>query len=147
MGTSERTVDLIRTGKARFTATNVRGGTIEVGDGVDNDAFTPVELLLVALAGCSGLDLDAILGKRAEFESFAINSRGDKVRDDEGNHLINLEVAFDARFPDGEAGDSARDFLPTAMAKSHDWLCTVSRTVQAGAPVEFKTVEFGAAQQ
>ena len=141
MGNPERSIDLARTGKARFTASNERGGTIEVGDGVDNDAFTPVELLLVALGACSGLDLDAILGKRAEFESFTINSRGDKVRDDQGNHLINLQVTFDARFPEGEAGDSARDFLPTAMAKSHDWLCTVSRTVQAGAPVEFAAVQ------
>jgi uncharacterized OsmC-like protein len=139
MGNPERSVDLVRTGKARFTATNERGGTIEVGDGGDSTAFTPVELLLVALAGCSGLDLDAILGKRSEFESFTINSRGDKVRDDQGNHLINLQVTFDAHFPEGEAGDAARDFLPTAMAKSHDWLCTVSRTVQAGAPVDFRT--------
>jgi len=140
MGNPERTVDLVHTGKARFTATNVRGGTIEIGDGVDNDAFTPVELLLTALAGCAGLDLDAILGKRAEFESFAINSRGDKVRDDEGNHLVNLQVTFHAQFAEGEAGDAAREFLPKAMAKSHDWLCTVTRTVELGPPVEFRSV-------
>lgn len=140
MANPERTVDLVRTGKARFTATNVRGGTIEIGDGVENEAFTPVELLLAALAGCSGLDLDAILGKRAEFTSFSINSRGDKIRDDEGNHLVNLQVTFDAEFPEDETGDAARDFLPQAMAKSHDWLCTVTRTVELGPPVEFRSV-------
>jgi len=140
MGNPERTVDLVHTGKAQFTATNVRGGTIQVGDGVDSDAFTPVELLLTALGGCAGLDLDAILGKRAAFESFTINSRGDKVRDDEGNHLINLQVTFDAQFPEGEEGDAARDFLPKAMAKSHDWLCTVTRTVELGPSVEFRSV-------
>jgi putative redox protein len=140
MGNPERTVDLTRTGKAQFTATNVRGGTITIGDGIDNDAFTPVELLLAALGGCSGLDLDAILGKRAEFLSFAVNARGDKVRDDEGNHLVNLQVTFNAEFPESEAGDAARDFLPTAMDKSHDWLCTVARTVHLGAPVEFRSV-------
>jgi len=138
MGNPERTVDLVRTGKARFTATNVRGGTIEIGDGVDNDAFTPIELLLAALGGCSGLDLDAILGKRSEFLSFEINSRGDKVRDDNGNHLVNLQLTFDATFPEDEAGQAARDFQPTAMAKSRDRLCTVSRTVHLGAPVEFR---------
>lgn len=141
MGNPERSVDLVRTGKGRFIATNERGGTIEFGDGVESNAFTPVELLLAALGGCSGLDLDAILGKRAEFESFAINARGDKVRDDQGNHLVNLQVSFDARFPEGEAGDAARDFLPDAMAKSRDWLCTVSRTIQIGAPVEFTAVQ------
>lgn len=134
---TERTVDLVRTGKARFTATNVRGGTVEMGDG-DDGVFTPVELLLAALAGCSGLDIDAILGKRSEFEFFGINARADKIRDDDGNHLVNIQVTFDAEFPEGAEGQSARDFLPTAMAKSRDRLCTVSRTVQLGAPVEFR---------
>ena len=134
---TERTVDLVRTGKARFTATNVRGGTVEMGDG-DDGVFTPVELLLAALAGCSGLDIDAILGKRSEFEFFGINARADKIRDDDGNHLVNIQVTFDAEFPEGAEGQAARDFLPTAMAKSRDRLCTVSRTVQLGAPVEFR---------
>jgi putative redox protein len=135
---SERTVDLVRSGEARFTATNVRGGTIEIGDGVESDLFTPIELLLAALAGCSGLDVDAILSKRSEFEFFGINARADKVRDDDGNHLVNIQVTFDAEFPEGEAGQSARDFLPKAMAKSHDRICTVSRTVQLGAPVDYR---------
>jgi uncharacterized OsmC-like protein len=137
MENPERTVDLVRTGKARFTATNVRGGTIEIGDGVD-DAFTPIELLLAALAGCSGLDVDAILGKRSEFEFFGVNARADKVRDDDGNHLVNIQLTFDAEFPEGEGGQAARDFLPSAMAKSRDRICTVSRTVQLGAPVEYR---------
>ena len=138
MGNPERTVDIVRTGKARFTATNVRGGTIEIGDGVDDDTFTPIELLLAALAGCSGLDVDAILGKRSEFEFLGVNVRADKVRDDDGNHLVNIQLTFDAEFPEGDAGQRARDFLPTAMAKSRDRLCTVSRTVQLGAPVEYR---------
>ena len=140
MGDPERSVDLVRTAKASFMATNVRGGTITIGDGSD-DSFTPVELLLTALAGCSGLDLDAIHGKRSEFDSFTVHARGDKVRDDSGNHLTCVQVTFDARFPAGEEGEAARDFLPTAMAKSHDWLCTVSRTVQLGTPVEFSSVK------
>lgn len=138
MGNPERTVDLVRTGKARFTATNVRGGTITMGDGVDDDAFTPIELLLAALAGCSGLDIDAILGKRSDFEFFGINARADKVRDENGNHLVNIQLTFDTEFPEGEAGQAARDFLPNAMAKSRDRICTVSRTVQLGAPVEYR---------
>ncbi len=134
---TERTVDLVRTGKARFTATNVRGGTVEMGDG-DDGVFTPVELLLAALAGCSGLDIDAILGKRSEFTFFGLNARADKIRDDNGNHLVNIQVTFDSEFPEDEGGQAARDFLPKAMAKSHDRLCTVSRTVELGEPVEFR---------
>lgn len=136
MTESERIVTLERTGPEAFIVRNARGHSIEIG--VGENGFTPIELLLAALGGCSGLDLDAILGKRSEFTSFTIESRGDKVRDDQGNHLINLQVTFDAQFPDDEGGDAAREFLPKAMAKSRDWLCTVARTVQLGEPVEFR---------
>ncbi len=130
-----RSVSLTRTTAGRYAATNVRGGTITVGSG-DDDVFTPVELLLAALAGCSAIDVDGITGKRAEPEVFDVLTSGDKVRDDDGSHLVNLRISFDLRFPDGEAGDAARGVLDHAIELSHDRLCTVSRTVQLPTPVE-----------
>jgi uncharacterized OsmC-like protein len=127
-------VELTRQRKARYVATNRRGGTIEVGEG-DDSTFTPVELLLVAIAACSAMDVDYIVGKRAEAESGALRSSARKVRDGLGNHLVDLEVTFDLRYPKGEAGDSARAALPTAIQRSNDRLCTVSRTVQIGTPI------------
>jgi putative redox protein len=44
-------------------------------------------------------------------------------------------MTFRVRFPDGEAGDRARALLPDAAKKSHDRLCTVSRTVELGTPI------------
>jgi hypothetical protein len=44
-------------------------------------------------------------------------------------------VTFRIRFPDGEQGDKARTLLPDAIKKSHDRLCTVSRTVELGTPI------------
>ncbi len=44
-----RYVELTRQRKARYAATSRRGATIEVGEG-DDTTFTPVELLLTALA-------------------------------------------------------------------------------------------------
>jgi hypothetical protein len=38
-------------------------------------------------------------------------------------------------FPAGEQGDQARKLLPDAVRKSHDRLCTVSRTVELGTPI------------
>jgi putative redox protein len=131
---TRRSVELTRQGKARYVATNRRGGTIEVGEG-DDPAFTPVELLLVAIAACSAMDVDYIVGKRAEAESGTLRSSARKVRDALGNHLVDLEVTFDLRYPEGAAGDSARAALPTAIQRSNDRLCTVSRTVQIGTPV------------
>jgi putative redox protein len=44
-------------------------------------------------------------------------------------------ITFRVSFPDGEAGDRARVVLPDAVQKSHDRLCTVSRTIELGTPI------------
>ncbi len=129
-----RYVELTRRGKAQYVATNRRGGTLVVGEG-DEDVFSPVELLLTAIAACTAMDVDYIVGKRAEADSGQIRSSARKVRDELGSHLVDLEVTFDLRYPEGEAGDAARAVLPRALQRSNDRLCTVSRTVQIGTPV------------
>ena len=81
-----RTVDLTIMGEGRFKATNVRGGVLPIGQGDDPD-FTPVELLLAALAGCGAADLEWVTAKRAPFSAFAARAEGHKVRDETGSHL------------------------------------------------------------
>lgn len=127
-------VELSRIGRSRYKATNGRGGVMVLGAGSDPD-FTPVEALLAAIAGCSAIDVDLITGKRAQPIAFNVRSEGDKVRDDDGNHLSNLRITFTVEFPNGEGGDAARAVLDRAIQQSHDRLCTVSRTVQLGSPV------------
>ena len=139
---AHRSVTLTRTGPSTFEARNVRGGTMPVGSGgEDPDLFSPVELLLVGIAGCSGIDVDLLTSRLAEPESFEVSASGDKVRDGDGNHMGPITVTVSVTFPAGEAGDAARDRLPDAVAKSRDRLCTVSRTVQLPTTV---TYELGA---
>ena len=97
-------------------------------------------MLLAAIAGCSAIDVDLIAGKRATAESFRVTASGDKVRDEQGNHLVNLSVTFDVTFPEGEAGDAARGVMPRALEQTRDRLCSVSRTVALGEPVAFEQV-------
>ena len=125
---SLRHVSLTRTGPASFRATNVRGGRIEVDAG-NGDNFSPVELLLVAMGACSGLDVDALTSRRAEPSTFDVAVQGDKLRDDNGNHMDNIVISFKVSFPEGPQGDAARAVLPDAVQRSHDRLCTVTRTV------------------
>lgn len=132
---SLRSVELTRIGEHRFKAINQRGGVLPIGEGDDPD-FTPVELLLAAIAGCSAIDVDYITGKRSEPEGFDVHVEGEKVRDEQGNHLTNLRVVFDVSFPEGERGDAARGVLQSAIEKSRDRICTVSRTVVLPTPVE-----------
>ncbi|GAB6987191.1 OsmC family protein [Nocardioides pyridinolyticus] len=131
-----RSVDLTKIGEGRFKATNARGGVLPVGSGDDPD-FTPVELLLAAIAGCSAIDVDLITRKRADATTFELVATGENVRDEQGNHLVDLRLTFEVRFPEGEAGDRAREALPRSIAQSRDRLCTVGRTVQLGAPIEY----------
>jgi putative redox protein len=130
-----RSVSLQRLAKGRYRATNKHGDTLVVGEGGDG-TFSPVELLLTAMAACSAIDVDYIVGKRAEPVSFRLRSEGTKVRDDGGNHLTDIVITFDAEFEKSDAGKAAEDVFPRAVSQSHERLCTVTRTVVLGAPVE-----------
>ena len=136
---TERSIELTRLGKGHYEATNPRGARLVFGTGQD-DLFSPVELLLAAVAGCSAVDVDFITVKRAEPDRFQVTMRADKVRDENGNRLTNLELSFDVGFPEGESGDAARSVLPEAVRRSHDRLCTVSRTVELPTPVAVRVV-------
>ena len=133
-----RSVDLEKVGEHRYKAVNARGGVLTLGHGDDPD-FTPVELLLAALAGCGAIDIDFITGKRAPFETFAARAEGRKVRDEGGNHLVGLTVTYDVTFPAGEGGDAARSVLESAIQRSQDRLCTVGRTITLGDEVRYRS--------
>jgi uncharacterized OsmC-like protein len=134
--TNERTVDLSRIGERRFEVTNARGGRLVLGEGADAD-FTPVELLLAAVAGCSAIDVDHLTTRRAEPDAFDVRVSAEKLSDELGNHLGPVTARFALAFPEGPDGDRARDVLPAAVARSRDRLCTVSRTVQLPTEVRF----------
>lgn len=129
-----RQVELTRLRKARFVARNERGGELEFGEG-DDAAFSPVELMLAAVAGCAAIDVDYITAKRAEADRFEVAISAEKVRDEHGNHLAGITVRFHVSFPDTEGGLAAENVLPSAVQRSHDRLCTVSRTVELGTEV------------
>lgn len=132
-----RSVELTRIGPARFKATNARGGETFMGTGGEDPDFTPVELLLAAIAGCSALDVEAITHKRTTSTTYGVHAEGAKVRDEQGNHLVGIRVSFDVAFPEGPEGDAARARVQGAIEMSRDRLCTVSRTVQLGEDVVY----------
>ncbi len=132
--TKHRTLAVERVAPGRFAAVNARGGKISFGTG-DNEEFTPTELLLIAIGGCTAIDVDALTARRAEPDGFQIVVDADKVRDEGGNHLANIEITYRISFPAGADGDKARAVLPDAVRQSHDRLCTVGRTVELPTPI------------
>ncbi|MER7971703.1 OsmC family protein [Streptomyces sp. NPDC096080] len=139
---SSRSVRVERTRTGHFVATNARGGTVEFGTAADGDtAFTPVELLLAALGGCSAVDVDVATSRHSEPSRFTVTVDGTKIDDELGQRLTDLAVTFHVAFPDGEGAERARSILPRAVRTSHDRLCTVSRTVEVGTPVTTTVAE------
>ena len=134
-----RQVRIDRISAGSYTATNPRGGTIRIGSGEEDD-FSPVELLLAAIGSCTAIDADVATTRHVEPTGFTVVVTGDKISDAQGNRMTNLAVTFQVTFPEGPEGDAPRAILPRAVKVSHDRLCTVSRTVEAGTPVT-STVE------
>jgi len=135
---THRWIEIERPATGVFVARNARGGELRVTPGLDDPAFTPVELLLAAIATCSAADVDVITGRRAQPESFTARVDAHKVRDEGGNILRDIVLSFRVVFPTGADGDAAREALPRAVQVSHDRTCTVSRTVQAEVPIEVR---------
>ena len=131
---THRQVSIARDAAGKYTVTNVRGGTIPVGNGSDGE-FTPVELMLAAIGACTAVDVDILTSRRAEPTAFTVEVGAEKIRDALGNRLTDIAVTFHVTFPEGEGGDAARELLPGAVRRSHDSLCTVSKTVELGTPV------------
>ena len=132
---SRRHVHLDRIDEGVYLARNDRGGELRFGSSA-GDAFTPVELLLAAIAGCTAVDIDVVTGRRSPSEEFSADVDAEYVRDQTGNSLRDITLTFTVRFPEGEAGDAARAVLPKVLKTSHDRTCTVSRTLEAGTPVQ-----------
>jgi uncharacterized OsmC-like protein len=129
-----RNVTVGRVAGGVFSAANDRGGQVTMGTGSGTD-FTPTELLLAAIGGCTAIDIDILTSRRAEPEAFEVRVDAQKVRDADGNRLTDIVLTYRIRFPDGERGDAARALLPDAVQKSHDRLCTVGRTVEIATPI------------
>jgi putative redox protein len=130
-----RFVTLDREEEGVYVARNARGTQLRFGSKAE-DGFTPVELLLAAIAGCSAVDVDVVTGRRSDFRTFEARVDANYLRDTTGNVLDDITLTLHVTFPEGEAGDAARAALPRAVATSHDRTCTVSRTIEAGKPIK-----------
>lgn len=132
---ARRRVTLERLETGVYRARNAAGAELTFGSLYD-EGFSPVELLLAAIGGCSAVDVDTVTGRRSEPYRFEVEVSGEVVRAESGNILRDLLMTFHVTFPDGDAGDEARQVLPRAVRASHERTCTVSRTIQQGVPVD-----------
>jgi putative redox protein len=130
----DRWVTLDRLDEGVYLARNRRGGELRFGSKAGDD-FSPVELLLAAIAGCSAVDVDVVTGRRSPADVFQARVDARVQHDDTGNSLQDIRLTFHVTFPEGADGDAARAILPRIAQTSHDRTCTVSRTIEAGTPI------------
>ena len=136
---TQRSVSLTREAEGVYLARTPSGAELRFGYNVDN-APTAIELLLIAIAGCSATDLDMMTSRRAEPTKFDVAVKAEKVGGSTPAILRDIDVAFDVAFPEGEDGDKARARVTAALKSAEEKTCTVSRTVANSARVTLREV-------
>ncbi|MCV2394779.1 OsmC family protein [Actinotalea sp. M2MS4P-6] len=127
---SHRSLSVTRDSQGVYTARNAKGAEVTFGA----EGFTPIEMLLAALAGCAAVDVDHATSRHAEPERFTVRVDAEKHTEG-GNRLEDVVVTFDVAFGEGAGADRARAVLPRAVTVTHDRSCTVSGTLEAATPV------------
>ncbi len=135
---TEKKVTLRREGEGVYVAETGDGRQLRFGH--NTDGLNPVELLLAAMLGCSTIDVDMMTSRRTEPDHFEVTATGNKVNVNGAGIMEDIELSFDLRFPEGEAGDKARARVSVALKTAHEKTCTVSRTVQHATDVTFTDV-------
>lgn len=99
--------------------------------GGENSGARPTELLLNAVAGCTGIDIISILKKmRLEPTSFQMDVQGDRADTHPKRFIdINIHYALD--------GDLPEEKVIRAIQLSKDKYCSVSHSLNANISVSY----------
>jgi len=123
-----------RTGVRRYTGRSGRGAEVLIGSETDDGVFTPGELLKIALAGCSGLSSDEPLRRRlGDDYSAVIRVSGPADREQERYPLLEENLELDL----SGLSEAEIERLVIVVNRAIDQVCTVGRTLKAGATVTF----------
>lgn len=123
-----------RIGTRRYVGHSSRGATVQIGSVGDEGAFTPGELLKIALAGCSGLTSDAPLSRRLGADYDATIRVGGLSHETEDRYpALADELTVDLSGLD--AAERAK--LLVVLQRAIDEHCTVGLTLTSGASATF----------
>jgi len=122
-----------------FELKNERGHIVNVDSrpefGGNDMGASPMELVLMGVAGCSGIDMISILKKqRQEITSFKAEVEGERVQVGEAKPFKDIHVAF---YLEGNIKD---DKAAKAAQLSFDKYCSVSKTLEPNVTIHYKVV-------
>jgi putative redox protein len=121
-----------------FTGTAATSGfSLPIGAdpkaGGANDGFRPTELILVGLAGCTGMDVISILEKKhQQVTAFEVKAHGERAQTDPKKFTsFMVEYVVTGRGIDPDAVERAVELSETKY-------CTVMATLRSAGPIERK---------
>ena len=116
-------------GELGFIGANQTGGTVQMGSVAGKPGASPMELLLLSLAGCTGMDVASILVKmRQNLVDMKISVRG-KRAEDHPKIYTEIEVLFDLW------GDLDPKAVENAIELSEYKYCSVSAMLNSVAQI------------
>lgn len=122
-----------------FELKNDRGHIVNVDNraefGGDDLGASPMELVLMGVAGCSAIDIILILKKqRQEIKSFKAEVNGLRVQTDDAKPFKEITVVFFLEGPINE------EKVARAVKLSFEKYCSVSKTLQPTVSILYKVV-------
>ncbi len=130
-----------------FTGTAPSGFQVPLGgnraEGGDEDGFRPMELMLVGVAGCTGMDVISILEKKRQaVTGFEVNVRGERATE-HPKVFTDIEIEYVVY---------GHNVDPVAVARSIELsttkYCSAINTLIKAVPIRhtFRIVESGATE-
>ena len=132
-------ISLVRKNEAvHFEAKNEDNKTVQLDGaekiGGEGKGIRPMQLLLMGLGGCSGIDICLILKKqRQRVENFEIEIEGEREKDKEPSLFEEINVVFKL------TGDLDEKRVLRAVSLSMDKYCSVAKTLEQTAKINYRT--------
>jgi putative redox protein len=111
-------------------------GSVDLASGLDKpgNGATPMELLAVALGGCTAMDVVSILVKmRQPLESFSVEVSGERA-EEHPKRFTSLEVVYRLK------GDLDERKVERAISLSEERYCSVEATLKPSVPITSRFV-------
>jgi putative redox protein len=120
-----------------FEAVNDTGNAVQIDASADiggsGKGTRPMQLLLMALGGCSGIDIVLILKKqKQQIEDFSISIEGEREEGQEPSLYKNISVVFNFK------GEIDKGKLIRAVDLSMKKYCSVAKTLEKTAHISYK---------
>jgi putative redox protein len=122
---------LIWTDNERYLGEASSGHAIVMDTAKEKTANTPMELVLIALCGCTASDVVGILRKKREpFSSLEVSAQGERA---EGYPAVYTQIKLTYRI----GGKVSRKAMEDAVKLSKEKYCSVSAMLEKTAKITF----------